>query len=81
MKVWRCWAVLLVWMRADRAWGCPVCYSRTGMLVRAGILDHAFGRNVLVTLLPFAVFGALVTWVYYQLPVPSVAEQKFREER
>lgn len=71
MRILRGRAVLLLWVQGGVAWGCPVCYSRTGVLVRAGILDHAFGRNVLVTVLPFAVFGAVVAWVYYRLPVPS----------
>ena len=62
----------LLWTRGGAAWACPVCYSQTGLLVRAGILHQAFARNVVVTMIPFLVFAAAVTWIYYRFPLPSV---------
>ena len=46
------------------AMACPLCHSPAGEQVRAGIFNDAFGLRLLVTTLPFAVFAALVAWLY-----------------
>ena len=58
-------AVLLLALPAD---ACPVCDTRTGQAVRQGIFDDRFGVNVLLTLLPFPVFLAIVAALYRAIP-------------
>jgi hypothetical protein len=53
---------------ASPVWACPLCRSDTGRRVRAGIFNADFGENLLVTLLPFLVFLAVVAWIHFGLP-------------
>ncbi len=49
-------------------WACPLCKSETGERVRAGIFNADFGYNLVVTLLPFAVFLTIVATIHHGLP-------------
>lgn len=59
------WVVLVV---ASTAPACPLCESETGRQVRAGIFDDDFGKNVVLTLLPFPVLAVIVALIYYGPP-------------
>jgi hypothetical protein len=50
------------------AHACLVCETGTGEQVRAGVWDHDFGFNLLATLLPFPVLGAIVAMIYFGVP-------------
>jgi len=47
---------------------CPVCDSDIGREVRAGIVDGDFARNVLATVLPFAVVLGGVAAFHFNWP-------------
>ena len=47
---------------------CPVCDSETGRDVRAGIVYGDFARNVLATVLPFAVVLGGVVAFHFDWP-------------
>lgn len=50
---------------AAPAAACPVCGSEAGRRVRAGIFDHDFGGNLLLTALPFAVLLAVAAVIHF----------------
>ncbi len=60
-------ATLLI-LGASPAWACPLCRSETGRRVREGLFDAQFGTNLLVTLLPFPVFLAVIALIHFGPP-------------
>jgi hypothetical protein len=42
---------------------CPLCLTPAGQSVREGILADGFGRNLLISVLPFAVAGGFARLV------------------
>ncbi len=61
--------VLLVLLAAAlSARACPVCDTGTGRAVRAGVFGADFGRNLLVTALPFPIFLGITALLYYGPP-------------
>jgi len=55
----------VVYLPCSSVWACPLCYSDTGKLVRAGIFNGDFLFNSAVTLLPFVVFTVIGLILYY----------------
>ena len=55
-------------MGASPAWACPLCESETGERVRAGLFSADFGYNLVVTVLPFPVFLAIVALLHFGWP-------------
>jgi hypothetical protein len=47
---------------------CPLCHSETGALVRAGIFNGDFTRNVLLAGLPFIAFALIALLVHFGFP-------------
>ena len=54
-----------VLMVTSAAAGCPLCHTRTGEQVRAGIFNEHFASTLFFTVAPFAVFAAVVACVYF----------------
>ena len=50
------------------AFACPVCHTETGQQVRAGIFDEHFGRNLVLTLLPFPVLAVIAAAIHFGIP-------------
>jgi hypothetical protein len=59
-------ATVAAW--AGPAPACPLCGTDTGRQVRAGIFGDDFGRNLLLTVLPFAVLLGIVALIHFGLP-------------
>jgi hypothetical protein len=53
---------------ASLAYSCPVCHTRVGEQIRAGIFNDAFGWNLLTIVLPFPVFAGVVAAIYFTKP-------------
>lgn len=61
-------AAALAVLLPPAVYGCPLCHSRTGDQIRAGILNGSFGANLLAVALPFPVFAGIVAWLYFGKP-------------
>ena len=62
-------------LAATAAWACPFCETYTGQRVRAGIWDGHFWHNVLLTVLPFAVFAVVIALLYVGVPFARRANE------
>ena len=60
--------LVVVLLMSATALSCPVCDTETGKDVRAGIFDEEFGRNAVLTLLPFPVLLAIVAMIHFGFP-------------
>ena len=60
--------LVIVLVVSATAAACPVCDTETGKDVRAGIFDEDFGRNAVLTLLPFPVLLAAVAMIHFGFP-------------
>ncbi len=65
--------MLLAW--APRVRACPLCESETGRRVRAGIFHADFGYNLLVTMLPFGVFLAILGLIHFRPTRPGITTE------
>ena len=73
---------ILTLLCAAPSFACPVCDTGTGETVRAGVFGSDFGINLLVTLLPFAVFAVIVSLIYYGMPGQTlIAGMKRQRQR
>lgn len=63
-------ACATILLEGSPASACPLCVSETGRRVRAGIFNSDFGANLVMTLLPFPVFVAVVALIYFGPPWP-----------
>jgi len=55
-------------LMATAAHACPFCDTYTGRQVREGIWNEHFWSNVLLTTLPFPIFAAIITLLYFGVP-------------
>ena len=62
---------LILWLGAAPVRACPLCESETGQRVRAGIFNADFGRNLVVTLLPFPLFLGIIYLIHSGPPWPK----------
>lgn len=60
--------VVLLSLTAAPTQACPVCDSETGQDVRRGLFNEDFGKNLLITVLPFPIFCGIVALIYYGPP-------------
>jgi hypothetical protein len=51
------------------ALACPLCHTKTGRQVRAGIFGPDFGFNLLVTIIPFVIFLGITAFIYFGPPI------------
>jgi len=58
----------LLFLNAASLLACPVCDSETGKAVRRGLFSPDFGTNLLLTVLPFPIFLAIIALLYYGPP-------------
>lgn len=58
----------LVALLSPPARACPVCDSGTGKAVRQGLFNAEFGKNLLMTALPFPIFLGIAAYLYYGPP-------------
>ena len=56
-----CFSVALA-MGAD---ACPVCDSPTGLQVREAIFNGDLLRNLVLTVAPFPILGAIAAWIHF----------------
>jgi hypothetical protein len=69
-------ALTTVVVQSSSALACPFCESETGQQVRAGILNADFCGNLLLTLLPFPVFLAIIALIHFGLPWPRTVSRQ-----
>lgn len=55
-------------LNPELALACPFCHTETGEQVRAGIFDQDFGKNLVMTLLPFPIFAGIVLLLHSGVP-------------
>jgi hypothetical protein len=53
---------------ASLAYSCPICHTRIGQQIHAGIFNDSFGWNLLTIILPFPVFAGVVAAIYFTKP-------------
>ena len=63
--------VVLLSLTASPTQACPVCDSEAGKDVRRGLFNEDFGKNLLMTVLPFPIFSGIVALIYYGPPRPK----------
>jgi len=59
-------------LACSSAVACPLCHTETGKQVRSGIFDADFGFNLLITVIPFAIFLGIVALIYFGPPTLSL---------
>lgn len=64
-------ATALLLVGPSDASACPVCHTETGQQVRAGIFDESFGRNLVLTLLPFPILAGVAAAIHFGIPTPT----------
>ena len=60
--------VVFLSLTAAPTQACPVCDSETGKHVRRGLFNEDFGKNLLMTVLPFPILLGIVAVIYYGPP-------------
>lgn len=60
-----CYAFIFLLLTSTAAYACPLCHSSTAKKVRASLFGPDLLYNLVVTVVPFAIFTLIILFIYH----------------
>ena len=70
-----CYTFIFLLLTSAAGYTCPVCNSATGKKVRASVLGPDLLYNLVVTIVPFAIFALIVVLIYHGGRLPFLSKK------
>ena len=69
-----CYAFIVLLLISATGYACPICNSITAKKVRASLLGPDLLYNLVVTIIPFAIFALIILLIYHGGRLPFLSK-------